>query len=193
MSVVLVRHIFETYKDGEWPGLLARRAFAWAAVVVIASALLPFSPKHTDFTRAMTSNAEKVRHVVFGERVRGTQTLALSKYPHVLYGVVDAICRGGANIFVEYRSSGIDALFGDDEGGGFTCLGVSVYPGFVPDDEVRLVFRVEADEDLDRSLDKYREAYPVLARYRVHCTEPDYVLSDGARLTQCLGTLDESA
>lgn len=189
VSVVQIKQIFREAVVVSAIQRFGKPMFAWIIAALIAYSLLPLSGRHTDYSRQKTIDDQKVRKVVFDDRIIGVRTLALSKYPQVLYGAVDAICRGGSNIFFEFRSAAIDAIFADGKGGGFTCFGLGVYPGFIADNTLRIVFRIERDEGLESALERHRQNYPVLSKYRIRCIETKYVLTDGARLAECLAQL----
>jgi hypothetical protein len=185
VSVVQINLIFQEAAVVSANQRFGMPMFVWTVAALIAYSLLPLTARHGGYARQMSINDQKVRKVVFDDRIIGVRTLALSRYPHLLYGAVDAICRGGSNMFFEFRSAAIDAIFADGKGGGFTCFGAEMYPGFVAGDTLRIVFRIEQGESLESSLDGHRKHYPVLSGYRINCIETKYVLSDGARLAEC--------
>ena len=165
-------------------------AFLSIITAILLSFFLPLNAVHTQFIREMTLNDEKVRKVVFGNQEAGVTTLILSKYPEVLFGSIDAICRGGQNIFFNFRSPTIDTMFADGKGGGVTCFGAEASPNFVLNSAIRIIFRVETNESLDEAISRHLESYQILKKYDFSCVETQYILIPAnAKISECNGKL----
>jgi hypothetical protein len=139
----------------------------------------PFALNAKGWAMAMVANNNQIIPVAFSDN-KLAKSILVSIYPDVLFGVTDAICRGGGNIFDGNRSRVLEQQFGN-----FTCLTDKRQK---LDDVSRfnyIVFRKEInDANMNAAAERIQQEFPQLSHRIENCRLVGR-FSDNAEIAQC--------
>jgi hypothetical protein len=163
---------------------LVIRGPIFSAVVSIGMIALligcyPLKPSSEGFSAVMAEYDAIVVPNLF-EQPESVRTIALMEYPQVFWGVGDAWCRGGGDIFDAVRSDFLDKKFGN-----VTCMINQETSAAVRPEFNRVVFVKSAKTSLADNFVELAKRFPVVSSRMGECRSLGTVHYDGSEFFEC--------